>query len=159
MSSRLVELLAAAGTQPAGGFDRICDELSRDALWAEVEALDAFRRQSSNLYQRVRALIFLHALYRYRLTDADSTAPAGAIPPEGQALLRSRDFSAAIDVFRAASASPATKSALGAAYRSLAFQTLADQVRSGCWSGAWMSNIQRLPSTARTLLRTWSDSV
>ena len=44
-----------------------CAGLSRDQLLAEAAALDAFRRSSGNLYQRVRALFFLHALHRFHL--------------------------------------------------------------------------------------------
>ena len=40
---------------------------SAEALLAECAALDAFRRQSDNLYERVRALFFLYAIYRFHL--------------------------------------------------------------------------------------------
>ncbi len=51
--------------------DESLDELAAaaplDALLAECEALDAFRRQSDNLYERVRALFFLSAIHRFHL--------------------------------------------------------------------------------------------
>ncbi len=109
-----------------------CAGLSRDQLLAEAAALDAFRRTSPNLYQRVRALFFLHAIHRYHLAGA-SAENGGHIPFEGYRHLLARRFPEAIDSFLAAQRSAGSgdviSSALAAAYHQLAFQTLADQVR------------------------------
>ena len=44
-------------------LDAFCRDASLDVLLAECEALDAFRRESDNLYERVRALFFLYAIH------------------------------------------------------------------------------------------------
>ena len=109
-----------------------CAGLSRDQLLAEAAALDAFRRSSGNLYQRVRALFFLHALHRFHLAG-ETLENDGHIPFEGYRHLLARRFPEAIDSFlgsqREQGSSDAISSALAAAYHQLAFQTLADQVR------------------------------
>ena len=42
-----------------------CAPLDPTALLQECSELDAFRRQSDNLYHRVRAIFFLQAIYRF----------------------------------------------------------------------------------------------
>src|ERR1017187_5356914 len=44
-----------------------CAGLSLEELLEECAALDAFRRRSENLYERVRALFFLFAIHRFHL--------------------------------------------------------------------------------------------
>ncbi len=102
---------------------------SVDALLAEAAALDQFRRQSDNLYEQVRALFFLYALYRFHLPATEAMPSRGFIPFDGYASLLQRRFEEAIDLFLAAPLSDATASALATAYHQLAFQTLANQVR------------------------------
>jgi len=98
--------------------------------------LDAFRRQSDNLYQRVRALFFLHALHRFHLPArlaAEGSGAKGLVPFRGFEHLLHRRFEEAVDTFlaqqSAEGASDGISSALASAYHRLAFQTLADQVR------------------------------
>jgi galactokinase/mevalonate kinase-like predicted kinase len=109
-----------------------CAGFSREQLLAEAADLDAFRRSSGNLYQRVRALFFLHALHRFHLAG-ETAENDGHIPFEGYRHLLARRFPEAIDSFLASQreqgSSDAISSALAAAYHQLAFQTLADQVR------------------------------
>ena len=57
-------------------LDGFCRTADVAALRDAARALDAFRRQSENLYERVRATFFLAAIYRYHL-------PA-KLPPDGQ---------------------------------------------------------------------------
>lgn len=136
---RLTQIITA--TDPAlrdQSLDVVCAPLSRDELLGECAALDAFRRTSGNLYERVRALFFLYAIHRFHLPaklTADSTTDlsAGRVPFDGYQLLLQRRFEEAIDHFLAVQqstgASDAISSALSTAYHRLAFQTLADQVR------------------------------
>jgi galactokinase/mevalonate kinase-like predicted kinase len=109
-----------------------CEGLSREQLLAEAAALDTFRRTSSNLYHRVRALFFLHAIHRYQLSSG-TAAEQNHIPFAGYQHLLARRFEEAIDSFLASQetdgSGDAISSALAAAYHQLAFQTLADQVR------------------------------
>ena len=118
-------------------LDSACAGLSLGDLLAEAAALDAFRRRSANLYHRVRALIFLHAIHRFHLPQRLAATPAGhppgTIPFQGYENLLERRFEEAIDVFlttqREVGPGDAISSALATAYQKLAFQTLADQVR------------------------------
>jgi len=112
-------------------LDALCVAATQEDLLRECEALDQFRRRSDNLYERVRALFFLYAIHRFHIpTFAASRA---LIPFSGYTHLLKRRFEEAIDIFLSAQAasgpSQALSSALAAGYRSLGFQTLADQVR------------------------------
>jgi hypothetical protein len=134
---RLTGIITA--TDPAlrnKALDAACASLSRDELLGECAALDAFRRTSGNLYERVRALFFLYAIHRFHLPAkilSDRRASASRVPFDGHQLLLQRRFEEAIDHFlavqQATGASDAICSALATAYHRLAFQTLADQVR------------------------------
>ncbi len=110
-----------------------CQALSLEQLLEEASALDQFRRQSDNLYHRVRALFFLHALHRFHLPPLLTAHPTGQIPFSGHQHLLERRFQEAIDTFlsiqQTEGPSDALSSALASAYHQLAFQTLANQVR------------------------------
>lgn len=134
MSTDLVSLLTSKRPEER---DRALAEavraLDADALLAQCDALDRFRRTADNLYERVRALAFLHALHRYELPHRAGFAATGALPVDGVLLALDRRFDEAIDVHLAAQArdgaSAPLSSALAEGYHALAFQTLADQVR------------------------------
>ena len=114
-------------------LDDVCAAASLDELLAECDALDAFRRTSQNLYERVRALFFLYAIHRFHLPTRAELTTSGLIPFPGYEHLLERRFEEAIEVFsrkqKTDGPSDALSSALAAAYHRLAFQTLADQVR------------------------------
>jgi len=114
-------------------LDAACAALPLDTLIAEAAALDHFRRENENLYQRVRALLFLHSIHRFHLPKLIEHLPPGEIPFKGYENLLERRFEEAIDLFLDAQGahgpSDGISSALAAAYQKLAFQTLADQVR------------------------------
>lgn len=130
-------------------LDEFCRHATRDQLLAECAALDRFRRTSDNLYGRVRALFFLYAIYRFHLPGTLAPGPGALIPFDGYSNLLKRRFEEAIDIFlgvqaRADGPSDGIASALAAAYHSLAFQTLANQVRRSVRSVAgnqWMFRI------------------
>jgi hypothetical protein len=145
MSSRLTQIITA--TKPSmrhQSLDAICRAASLEELLSECAELDAFRRRSENLYERVRALFFLYAIHRFHLPRTlnsqfpipNSQFPIpgkGLIPFKGYEHLLQRRFEEAIDEFldvqRREGPSEGISSALAAAYHRLAFQTLADQVR------------------------------
>ena len=114
-------------------LDDLCTAATFAQLLAECDALDAFRRESRNLYERVRALFFLHAIHRFHLPSRPELRMGGIIPFHGYEHLLARRFEDAIELFAAAQKSDgpsdALSSALASAYHRLAFQTLADQVR------------------------------
>lgn len=110
-----------------------CASMDTAALLAECAGLDSFRRESDNLYHRVRAIFFLQAIYRFHLPKKLPAEATGSIPFEGYEDLLGRHFEEAIDTFlniqKKDGPSDGISSALAAAYHQLAFQTLANQVR------------------------------
>jgi hypothetical protein len=115
-------------------LDSFCRTATVHELLAEVAALERYRRTSDNLYERVRALFFLYAIYRFYLPEAGEIRRASTlIPFAGYEKLLSRRYEEAIASFHAEQSShglsDGLSSALAAAYRGFAFQTLADQVR------------------------------
>ncbi|HEO72390.1 MAG TPA: UTP--glucose-1-phosphate uridylyltransferase, partial [Candidatus Hydrogenedentes bacterium] len=114
-------------------FRALCEQMSTDELLETCEQLEQFRRSSDNLYERVRACLFLYAAHRFFLMEAPDVRDAGYIPYEGYADLLVRRFEEAIDAFRAHEAqngpNGAILSALAECYHHLSFQTLTDQVR------------------------------
>ena len=116
-------------------LDAFASTATTEELLAEVKELEQLRQSSANLYERVRALFFLYALHRFHLPARSEALKSGGalIPFDGVEKLLSRRFEEAIGIFlgaqSAAGPSDGLSSALAAAYRGLAFQTLADQVR------------------------------
>jgi hypothetical protein len=132
--SKLISIITAS--DPAlrdQSLDSVARALPLDALLAECDALDAFRKQSANLYERVRALFFLTAIHRYHLPYKHGAISAGRVPFEGYEHLLQRRFEQAITAFlaaqRAQGPNEAVSSALAEGYHRLAFETLASQVR------------------------------
>lgn len=149
MSGDLVEIIVA--TDPTirnRSLDAFCRTASTPELLAECAALEAFRRTSDNLYERVRALFFLYAIHRFHLPQRHGMQVRSLIPYVGYVHLLQRRFEEAIDVFGSEQArsgpSDGISSALAEAYHSLGFQTLADQVRRSVRSvrgNQWMFRI------------------
>ena len=132
--SRLTEIITAGEPELRdAALDTVVGELGLDALLSERASLDELRRSSDNLYERVRALFFLHALHRFHMPTRAGVAPRGHIPVDGVAHLLERRFEEALADFRRAEqregVSDALLSAQAAAYHGLGFQTLADQVK------------------------------
>lgn len=114
-------------------LDSWCRTASFDELLRECQKLEAFRHQSANLYERVRASFFLYAIHRFHLPARAELPLSGRIPYEGYIHLLERRFEEATSEFLRAQEShgpsDTISSALSAAYHRLAIQTLADQVR------------------------------
>jgi hypothetical protein len=132
--SQLIKVITARDVETRNtSMDALCRAASPEQLLQECAALDQFRRSSDNLYERVRALFFLYAIHRFHIPSRPFAASRALIPFSGYTNLLKRRFEEAIDIFLAAQAasgpSQALSSALAAGYRSLGFQTLADQVR------------------------------
>uniref|UniRef100_Q01S98 UTP--glucose-1-phosphate uridylyltransferase-like protein n=1 Tax=Solibacter usitatus (strain Ellin6076) TaxID=234267 RepID=Q01S98_SOLUE len=131
--SVLTGVITAGGEERDQALDALCRDFSLAELLEECRELDKFRRRSENLYERVRALFFLAAIHRFHIPLRPEAGAPAMIPFAGYSNLLKRRFEEAIDIFLAAQEehgpSAAISSALAAGYRSLAFQTLADQVR------------------------------
>jgi len=132
--------------------NRSIGELVAHTSFAEklqaCEELELFRQASQNLYERVRAALFLHALYRYAIQDAPETPGTGLIPFPGFIDLMQRRYEQAIatflEVMKQDGPNGAICSALAQVYEQIAFQTLADQVRRSvrnCQGNRWMFRV------------------
>jgi hypothetical protein len=137
MNGSLVHIITSADPAVRNrSLDAWCGPASAADLLAACAELDAFRRTSDNLYERVRALFFLYAIHRFHLPGKlpPTARPGqGLVPFAGFHLLLNRRFEEALDHFlavqRVEGPSDGISSALAAAYQRLGFQTLADQVR------------------------------
>ncbi|MGC9348695.1 MAG: UTP--glucose-1-phosphate uridylyltransferase [Anaerolineae bacterium] len=149
MQSRLVEIITSDDPEVRNqSLDAFCEAASLEALLSECRALESFRHASDNLYERVRALFFLYAIHRFHLPQKPGMAARGLIPYHGYEHLLQRRFEEAINAFLAVQRrdgiSEGISSALAAAYHSLGFQTLADQVRRSVRSvrgNQWMFRV------------------
>ena len=129
-------------------LEEICQDLTIEDLNAEILELDGLRRDHENLYERVRAIFFLYALYRYHLPMRKGLPEGGTIPYGGYKSLLERRFGEAIDAFWNQQDKDGPNSALSSAmaegYHRLAFQTLANQVRKSVRSvkgNQWMFRV------------------
>jgi len=114
-------------------FRDLCSRMTTQELLVACRELEAFRRDSDNLYQRVRSTLFLYAAYRFFLMESPDVPVGGSIPYRGFAELLDRRFEEAIHCFLSDMEShgghSAIFSALAECYHHLSFQTLTDQVR------------------------------
>jgi hypothetical protein len=129
-------------------LDAFCRTATLAELLHECAALNALRRSSENLYERVRACFFLYAIYRFHMPSKPGVRGVGLVPFEGYEHLLNRRFEEAIQVFQATQEqegpSDGLCSALAAAFHRLGFQTLADQVRRSVRSvrgNQWMFRV------------------
>src|SRR5215211_7030058 len=100
MSYQLVEIVTAS--DPAlrnRSLEELCRTASVPTLLGQCQALDAFRRDCPNLYERVRALLFLYAAHRFDLMLRPDMPPTGLLPFKGYENLLHRRFEEAIDIF------------------------------------------------------------
>lgn len=127
-------------------------ELSRHTsppqLQKALRELDDFRKSTPNLYDKVRAILFLYAGFRFFLMENPETPAIGKIPYAGFEDLLARRFEQAISMFWqdvAVQGPNATLfSALADSYHHLSFQILADQVRKSVRSSKgnqWMFRV------------------
>jgi hypothetical protein len=134
MPGRLVQLITSSDAPVRNqSLDAFCRAASLDELMAECRELEGFRERSENLYERVRALLFLYAIHRFHVPNKSEVRTRGLIPFQGYTHLLQRRFEEAIGVFlkvqSAEGPSDPISSALATTYYKLAIQTLADQVR------------------------------
>ena len=123
-------------------FFKICEKKKVATLLKELEELEQFRLQTDNLYERVRACLFLYAAYRFVIPNYTSIPSVGKLTYKGVEDIMKRRFEDAIQVFRAdTKLSGTVASALAEAYHQRAFQILAEQVKKSVRTTAgnqWM---------------------
>ncbi|MFU8847524.1 MAG: UTP--glucose-1-phosphate uridylyltransferase [Opitutales bacterium] len=151
MASVLVETIISAERHVQDrSLAGLCAGLDQEALLTECQTLDRFRRETDNLYYRVRALFFLFAIYRFHLPERLETDEAGHIPPAGYEHFLKRRFHEALESFLADAnergLTDTICSSLAAAYYQLGLQYLANQVRHSVRSvkgNQWMFRVGR----------------
>ncbi len=133
MNSLLETIISRDPEKRNRSFRELCGGYSPGELLQACAQLDEFRRDAENLYDRVRASLFLYAAHRFVLQEAKEFETGGMIPYSGFEDLLERRFEEAITRFQAAvrtqGPSAALFSALAESYHHLTFQTLTDQVR------------------------------
>lgn len=114
-------------------LSELCSPLSIDELLEQAKELEAFRYTEDSLFLKVRALFFLQAIHRYHLPAREGFKNQAHLSYEAHEYMLERRFEEAIRVLLAKmatdGANDSISSSLAHAYHSLAFQTLADQVR------------------------------
>ena len=134
MMGKLVEIIGSENAEIKDqSLDKFCRSASTEELLMECADLESFRKKSDNLYHRVRALFFLYGIHRFHISMRKEISHKGLIPFEAYEHLLKRRFEQAIDLFNGIQKehgpNEGVSSGLSEAYRSLAFQTLANQVR------------------------------
>jgi hypothetical protein len=145
----LIETITA--TDPAKrdrSFYELAKHLSAKDLLKSLRELDDFRKATPSLYDKVRAILFLYAGFRFFLQEAPATPAVGKIPYAGFEDLLGRRFEHAISTFLAELDAHGPNamlfSALADSYHQLSFQTLANQVRKSVRStkgNQWMFRV------------------
>ncbi|MCU7551313.1 UTP--glucose-1-phosphate uridylyltransferase [Chitinophagaceae bacterium LB-8] len=129
-------------------FFEMARELSAKELMKALRELDQFRKSTPNLYEKVRAILFLHAGYRFFLEGSAEIPAVGKISYRGFEDLLNRRFEHAISTFLGEldkhGPTATLFSALAESYHHLSFQILAGQVRKSVRSSKgnqWMFRV------------------
>ncbi len=144
-----IETITSSNTDKRNrSFFELSKTLSPNALFIALIELDGFRKSTPNLYDKVRAILFLYAGFRFFLQEDKSTPAAGKIPYSGFEDLLARRFEHAISTFlkelELNGPNATLFSALAESYHQLSFQILADQVRKSVRSSKgnqWMFRV------------------
>ncbi len=138
---------ADSNTRDRSFFD-LSRNLSASNLLKALRELDEFRKSTPNLYDKVRAILFLYAGFRFFLMEANETPTIGKVPYAGFEDLLARRFDHAIALFLQDldkhGPNATLFSALADSYHHLSFQILADQVRKSVRSSKgnqWMFRV------------------
>jgi len=147
--SELIKIIVASDPEIKNkSLDEFCKSASAEVLLNEAKALEQYRKEEHNLYNRVRALFFLYAIHRFYIPLQKEIGSKGIIPYAAFEHVINRRFEEAINLFITVQENhginEGISSGLAEAYHKLAFQTLADQVRISVRSTSgnkWMFRI------------------
>jgi len=147
--STLISIIKATDPEIKNrSLDEVCKNMTLNDLVIETIAIEQYRKEETNLYNRVRALFFLYAIHRFYIPYQQKVSTRGLLPYIAHEHLLKRRFEEAIQIFlsiqKEHGANEGISSGLAEAYHQLAFQTLADQVKLSVHSTAgnrWMFRI------------------
>jgi len=151
-------------------FFELASAFSAKELIELLDEVEEFRKSTNNLYEKVRAILFLYAGFRYFLADNSEIPQAGLINYSGFEDLLSRRFENAISLFQkdlhTQGPNASLISALADSYHHLSFQILANQVKKSVRSSKgnqWMFRVSHQDEHAikihPSLLLKQSDSL
>ncbi len=148
------ELIATIVSEDAALRNRSVDSLLKnkraDELLNIAGELEAFRISSENLYHKVRASLFLFALYRFYLQTDENVPKTGIIPIQGIRSAFKREFEESVEIYLreiSGNLNAALCSAIADSYYQLSFKYLLDQVKqsiSHCSENFHLFNINSL---------------
>lgn len=153
MSNDLIEtIVSEAESVRNRSIDSLLCDKDAETLLELAHELENFRKSSNNLYHRVRASLFLFAVYRFHLQKKPGITQYGQIPFEGVKAALDRDFEKSIDIYlkqiiRKDRQNSAIFSAIADSYYKLSFKYLLDQVKlsiSHCKENYHLYNIKGL---------------
>jgi len=129
-------------------FHELCAGLTSHQILNYLQELETFRKKALNLYEKVRASMFLYAGFRFYLLNSAAINPPGKIPIDGYKNLLDRNFEKAISIFHSflnnSNQIENLFSCLAECYHQNTFQLLADQVRKSVRSSIgnqWMFRV------------------
>ncbi len=132
-------------------FYEMAKQFSAKELLQALKEIEQFRKQTPNLYEKVRAILFLYAGFRYCLLDAPEIPAAGKINYKGFEEILARRFENANTRFwqelEIHGPNATLFSAMAESYHHLSFQILANQVRKSVRSSVgnqWMFRVGNL---------------
>ena len=83
MMGKLVEIITSEKAEIKDqSLDKFCRSASTEELLTECAELESFRKNSDNLYHRVRALFFLYGIHRFHISMRKEISRKGLIPFE-----------------------------------------------------------------------------
>ena len=131
MSNELIETIVSENEDIRNrSINFLLQDKKKDKLLNLAEELEAFRKSSDNLYNKVRASLFLFVIYRFYLQKNSEIIQCGEIPFEGVKAAFERDFEKALEIYLTnGSHNSAVFSAIADAYYKAAFKYLLDQVK------------------------------
>ncbi len=135
MSNVLVETIVSEDEAVRHrSIDSLLHDKDRGQILKLAGELEAFRTSSDNLYHKVRASLFLFAIYRFHLMRDRKTPGQGKIPSDGVKAAFARDFEKSIAVYLREINDKGVRnrtvfSAVADAYYKLSFKYLIDQVK------------------------------
>ena len=149
MSNIFIETITTSNPELRDrSFHSLCVGISSTELLQLLEELEGFRSRSTNLYESVRASLFLYEAFRFILEKSTDIPDTGHISYDGYTDLMERRFEQAIEKFYALVKSEGINanlaSGLAEGYHHLTFQLLSNQVRKSVRSSQgnrWMFRI------------------
>jgi galactokinase/mevalonate kinase-like predicted kinase len=152
MSNELIETIVSEDKSLRNrSINYLLQNKNKDELLKFAEELEALRISSSNLYHKVRASLFLYAIYRFYLQEDIEIKSCGRIPLEGVKAARHKNFEESIAIhlkeIENGNLNGAVCSAIAHSYYQLAFKYLFDQVKlsiSQCKENSSLFDAQNL---------------